>query len=40
MWYLTWFFGLGMIVLLVTLYAVRSEDMEATRDASRRSADK
>jgi hypothetical protein len=34
MWYLTWILGLGMIVLLVTMYAVRCEDKESAREAA------
>ena len=34
MWYFTWILGLGMIVLLVTMYAVKCENKESARDAA------
>lgn len=34
MWYLTWILGLGLAVLLVTMYAVRGEDKESARETA------
>ncbi len=34
MWYLTWILGLGLVVALVTFFAVRYETREAARDAA------